>query len=137
MSQTGETFFTAVGCMDGRVQEVITEFGRKKFGVKYPDTITEAGIVGLLSKAQPDQFLIDSVKFKVVDVSIGMHSSRGVIVHGHAECAGNKVSDAQHKEDIKNSVRVMKTLVGSVPVFGVFVHRSSTEPSTWVLEEII
>ncbi len=46
MSQTDETFFTVVGCMDGRVQSVMAQFGSKKFNADFPDTITDAGIVG-------------------------------------------------------------------------------------------
>lgn len=134
MPQVDETFFTVVGCMDGRVQDVVAEFGRQKFGAKYPDTITEAGLVGKLPLK--DQALLDAVKFKVVDVSIGKHHARGVIVHGHAECAGNPVDDERQRDDIKKSVEVMKTLVGSVPVIGVFVYRSDTDPTRWLAEEI-
>jgi len=134
MSQAGETFFTTVGCMDGRVQDVVAAFGRQKFGAKYSDTITEAGLVGKLPLKE--QGLLDTITFKVVAVSIGKHHSVGVIVHGHAECAGNPVSDAQQKEDIRNSVAVIKSLVGDVPVVGVFIHRSEADTSEWVAEEI-
>lgn len=136
MSQEGETFFTAVGCMDGRVQEVIARFGRKKFQGTFPDTITEAGLVGLLAKDSVDDALLESVTFKVVTVSIGKHHSSGVIVHGHAECAGNPVSDDQQKDDIRRSIEVVKSLVGSVPVVGVFVKRSASDPTVWEVEEL-
>lgn len=136
MSQIGETFFTAIGCMDGRVQDVIASFGREKFGVKYADTVTEAGIVGLLAKDQPDQVVLEGVKFKAGDVSVGMHHAAGIVVHGHAECAGNPVNDDQQKADIRKSADVIKTLIPSVPVIGVFVHRDSNDSSIWVAEEI-
>lgn len=136
MSNSNETFFTAVGCMDGRVQDVIATFGQQKFGVKYPDTITEAGIVGKLAIESVDQSLMDSLKFKVVDVSIGKHHASGVVVHGHAECAGNPVEDEKQKDDIRKSVQVVQSLVGSTPVVGVFVHRSELDPSKWVAEGI-
>lgn len=136
MALASETFFTAVGCMDGRVQDVIAKFGQQKFGVKYPDTITEAGIVGLLAKDPVDEALLGSVKFKVADVSIGMHQAKGVVVHGHQECAGNPVNDEQQKDDIRKSVTLIQTLVGSVPVVGVFVKRSDANPEQWVVEEI-
>lgn len=134
MAQAGETFFTAVGCMDGRVQDVVAAYGQQKFGARFPDTITEAGIVGLLPKK--DQDLLGSVKFKVVDVSIGKHHARGIVVHGHAECAGNPVADEQQKDDIRRSVEVMQSLVGSVPVVGIFLHRDETDPTTWIAEEV-
>ncbi len=136
MAHLNETFFTSVGCMDGRVQKVIADFGREKFGADYPDTITEAGLVGLLSKEKVDSTLLNLIRFKVVDVSIGKHHARGVIVHGHAECAGNPVDDDKQKDDIRKSVTLLKSLVNSVPVLGVFVHRDSKNEKKWIAEEV-
>jgi len=137
MLHENETFFTTVGCMDGRVQEVVAEFGRKKFGAKFPDTITEAGLVGKMSQDSVDQSLVDAIKFKLVDVSIGKHHSKGIIVHGHQDCAGNPVDDEKHKEDIRKSVEVIKSLVNSsVPVVGVFVKLSMQHLSKWESEEV-
>lgn len=137
MLQAGETFFTTVGCMDGRVQEVIAKFGQQRFGAKFPDTITEAGLVGQLSKEQVEQSLLDALKFKIVDVSLGKHHAKGIVVHGHAECAGNPVIDDVHKDDIRKSIDMIKRMINNaVPVIGVFVHRSASNLSTWEVEEI-
>lgn len=134
MSQVGETFFVSVGCMDGRVQDAIARFGREKFGVKFADTITEAGLVGLLSKENVDQFLLDSLKFKIADVSIGKHHAKGIVVHGHQECAGNSVDDDKHREDIKKSAEVIRSIVPrEMKVIPVFVKRDS---HGWVVEEL-
>lgn len=134
MSQAGETFFTAVGCMDGRVQKAIAKYGQEKFGVLFPDTITEAGLVGQLAIETPDPKLLESIKFKVVDVSIGKHHSKGIVVHGHQECAGNPVDDEKHKEDVKKSVDVIRSLVGSsVPIQGVFVVHTK---HGWQVQEL-
>ena len=136
MSHVDETFFTSVGCMDGRVQKVIADFGRQKFGADFPDTITEAGLVGLLGKEKVDQALVNLIRFKVVDVSIGKHHARGVVVHGHEECAGNPVSKDQHLDDIRRSVDKVKSMVQSVPVVGVYVQRNSGNREEWVIEEV-
>jgi len=130
-------FFTSVGCMDGRVQEVVAEFGRKKFGADFPDTITEAGLVGKLAKGLPDKGLIGSIKNKL-DISLEKHHSRGIIVHGHQECAASDaVDDEKHKDDIRKSVQAIKSLINlSIPVVGVFVERSSQDASKWEVEEI-
>jgi carbonic anhydrase len=136
MSQVGETFFTTVGCMDGRVQEAVADFGREKFGVEYPDTITEAGLVGKLAQENTDQGLIDSIKNKL-DISLEKHHSKGIIVHGHQECAGNPVEDEKHINDIRKSVKVIQSVINSsVSVVGVFVKRSSQDPSKWEIEEV-
>ena len=132
MSDVQETFFTAVGCMDGRVQSVIAKFGQDKFHAEYQDTITEAGLVGVLAKDDVDPKFMAGITTKVVAVSIGKHHSAGVVVHGHQECAGNPVSETQHIQDIKKSVEVISALVGKkVPVVGVFVKRSTKNPRLW------
>jgi carbonic anhydrase len=136
MLKQDETFFTTIGCMDGRVQKPIAEFGQKKFNARFPDTITEAGLVGKLTKDSPDQGLLGSIKNKL-DISLEKHHSRGIIVHGHQECAGNSVDDEKHKDDIKKSVEVIKSLINSsVPVVGVFVKHSQNNSSIWEVEEI-
>jgi len=124
MSQIGETFFTSVGCIDGRVQEPILAFGQKKFNAKYADTITEAGLVGLLSGGNVDQVLFDSIKKKAL-ISLEKHHSKGIIVHGHEECAGNPVDDEKHKEDTLKAAQVIKSFVSAgILVIPVFVRRS-------------
>lgn len=146
MLQVGETFFTSVGCMDGRVQDSVAEFGRQKFNAQFGDTITEAGLVGLLSKitstasnAADSQKLLESIKNKI-QISLDKHHSKGIVVHGHQECAGNQVDDEKHKEDVQKSVEVIKSFVTSVPVLGVFIKSPSTGSGFaklgWVVEEI-
>lgn len=136
MSMPGETFFTVVGCMDGRVQDVMAEYGRQKFDAKFTDTITEAGIVGLISNPPvggPDPEFVKNLKSKLL-VSIEKHQSRGILVDGHAECAGNPVDDERHKDDIRKSVEFICSLVeNKVPVVGVFVQR---EGEVWKASEI-
>lgn len=133
MSKAGETFFTTVGCMDGRVQEPVAKFGRGRFAAEYPDTITEAGLVGLLARGSGDQSLVDSIKNKI-NISLEKHHSKGIIVHGHQECAGNPVDDNRHKDDTRRSLEIIKSFVSpSVPVVGVFVKR---ETNGWEIEEI-
>jgi len=136
MSQQNETFFTTTGCMDGRVQGVVAEFGRKKFSAIYPDTITEAGLVGKLTEDSPDQGLLGSIKNKLV-ISLEKHHSKGIVVHSHQECAGNPVEDEKHRDDIRKSIQVIKSLINSsVPVIGVFIKRSSQDASKWEIEEV-
>lgn len=135
MSHVDETFFTRVGCMDGRVQTPVRIFGQKKIGAEYPDTITEAGKVGILAHNPSPDFLA-GLKAKL-DVSIDKHHSKGILVHGHQECAGNPVDDKIHREDVRKSVEVVKQLTNNkVPVIGVFVKRSGVDPNIWEVEEL-
>lgn len=132
MSQQDETFFTVVGCMDGRVQHIMEVLGQEKFDADYPDTITEAGIVGVIAN-NPTQDFLDRLKFKLL-VSVDKHHSKGILVDGHQECAGNPVDDQKHIEDIKKSVEIIKSLIDNkVPVSGVFVKRME---NGWAAEEL-
>ncbi len=137
MSNRNETFFTTVGCMDGRVQEPVAEFGRRKFGARFPDTITEAGLVGKLAQEEQDQGLLESIKNKL-DISLEKHHSKGIVVHGHQECAAlSAVDDEKQKEYIRKSVQLIQSLTNSsVPVIGVFIKRSLQSPSKWEVEEV-
>lgn len=131
MSDLSETFFTSIGCMDGRVQKVIAEYGNSRFEAKYPDTITEAGLVGLLAN-DPSKDLIEAIKMKVL-ISVLKHQSRGIIVHGHQECAGNPVDDQTHKENILKAAEIIKQMVGDLEVKPVFVIRKN---DNWTVEEL-
>lgn len=133
MSKTWETFFTSIGCMDGRVQDAVANFGRQKFGAKFADTITEAGLVGQLSKELVDDKLLKSLK-KKINISLQKHHSKGIIVHGHQDCAGNPVEDEKHKDDVGKSVNVIRSLINtSVPIIGVFIIRDG---ENWQAQEI-
>jgi carbonic anhydrase len=132
MADLGETFFTSIGCMDGRVQAPIAEYGQKKYGVLYPDTITEAGLVGLLAN-NPSSELLDSIKKKVL-ISVEKHHSKGIIVHGHQNCAGNPVDDELHKQQTIEAAKVIRDFVSEdIEVKPVFVNKTE---SGWTVEEI-
>ena len=131
MSGIGETFFTTVGCMDGRVQDPIASYGIEKFNALFGDTITEAGLVGLLAN-NPSQDLLESIKKKVL-ISVEKHHSKGIVVHGHQECAGNPVDDETHKQDVLKATEIIRSIVPSLEVKPVFVVRSGSD---WEVQEI-
>ena len=131
MSQAGETFFTSVGCMEGRIQAVIAKYGQQKFDAKYPDTITEAGLVGLLSN-DPSQELLDSIRKKVL-VSVEKHHSKGIIVHGHQECAALDAVDNIHKQNILKAAEIIRSMAPNLIVKPAFVVRGN---SGWEVEEL-
>lgn len=123
MSEIGQTFFTSVGCMDGRVQKAANKYASLIFGAEFADTVTKAGLDGLFAKDDVDPDLYESVKSMIL-VSVEKHHSFGIIVHGHENCAGNPVTDEQHKTDIKKSVEVIKKMVEGkdIDVHGVYIR---------------
>lgn len=132
MSDLGETFFTSVGCMDGRVQTPVSQYGWNKYSAIYPDTITEAGIVGLLAN-NPSKDFLDSVKKKVL-ISVEKHHSKGIVVHGHQNCAGNPIDDNIHKDQTKKAAEVIRSFVPSdIEVRAVFVVKKD---NNWIVTEL-
>lgn len=132
MNQLIDTFITIVGCMDGRVQEPLSTYGRTKFKALYADTITDPGEVGYIANELSDE---DRYYLKCkIDISLDKHKSKGVVVSGHADCAGNPVDDARHIDDIRRSVKIVEDIVGPfVPVVGVFVTKTGDK---WKAEEV-
>src|SRR4051794_27584425 len=98
MLQKNDTFFTVIGCMDGRVQEATTALGKQKFNAKYPDKISDAGLVKKLAKNPTAEYL-DDLREKL-SISINIHGSLGIIVDGNQDCAGNPVDDKTHRNDV-------------------------------------
>jgi len=138
MSQAGETFFTIIGCMDGRCQEAVSLYGQERFAAEYPDTITEAGMVAILAKDDIDPDFVKNLK-KKIDISLKNHHSRGILIFGHAECAGNPVDDMEHKVDVLASVEIVRTLVDNkeMKIIPIFVERNiDNELGDWVASEI-
>lgn len=134
MSQQGETFFTSIGCMDGRSECTVAKWGRKKFDVKFADTITEAGLVGLLSKSNTDRYLLESLKKKIF-ISIEKHHSKQVVVSGHQDCAGNPVEDEKHRQDTLKAAAIIKSFVPTnIEIIPVFVKRDLKQG--WMVEKL-
>ena len=127
-----ETFATAVGCMDGRGQEPVSEYARARWHVSYIDTITDAGIVNHIAHTHNVEYLAN-IKTKIIDVSVLKHGSRGVVVWGHQECAGHPVPDEHHIEDIKKAAKRIHEMEPGVEVVPVFVIR---QDSSWEVQEI-
>jgi len=132
MSQVGETFFTSVGCMDGRSECAVAKWGREKFGVKYADAITEAGLVGQLAGDHLDQYLVDSIE-KKIKISTEKHHSENIVVSGHEDCAGNPVDEDQHKKDILKSAELIRMMFPKISVTPVYVKRAG---DSWTVEEL-
>lgn len=136
MSQQTETFFTVIGCMDGRCQDAVARFGRERFDAQYPDTITEPGMVGVLASGSKKEFL-DHLR-KEIEISLTKHNSKGIIVDGHAECAADPVDGESHRDHVRKAVEIIRSFVDTsvTPVIGVFVKRQESHPSTWEVEQL-
>lgn len=123
------TFCTVFDCMDGRCQCLVADWCRENLGTKHPDTITKPGM---------DKFLkgedIEEVK-AMANISTEYHGANIAVVVGHAHCAGNPVSDEQHKQDIEHSCDTVASWGKFGQVIGLFAY-GSEDGSDWALVEV-
>ena len=96
------SFGTTITCMDGRVQEPVSTWMKRQFGVDYVDTITEAGPDGILADGPLDT--VASIK-KRAGISVNGHGSRVIVVVGHHDCAGNPGAKAKHLGHLEQAVK--------------------------------
>lgn len=128
-----------VGCIDDRGIQPIRAWAIEKFGVQHVDPVTEAGMDGFLTASMPDdeeakkqrEVELERIK-KNLFVSLEHHKSYPVIVSGHYGCAGNPVSDDEHRQCIQHACELVRSwgVPENVEVLGVFVN------SNWQVEEI-
>ena len=125
------TFTTSVSCMDGRVQVPIRKWVTERFGPAYIDTITQPGMDGVLAgrlggDAGP------KLARDMTALSVNAHGSALVVVSGHHDCAGNPVSRQKHVDDIRESVKTVKSWdeIAGTRVIGLWVNEN------WEVEQV-
>ncbi|TET32217.1 MAG: hypothetical protein E3J72_20230 [Planctomycetota bacterium] len=121
------TFATAINCMDGRVQQPVINFLRRNYDVDYVDMITEAGPDGLIASGSA---LIENIRNRVA-ISVEKHGSSVILIAGHCYCAGNPVSDDEHKEHIRRSVEAVRSWGYPADVIGAWIGED------WKVEIIV
>lgn len=124
-----EIFATAADCMDGRTKKPVSRFIRNKTGARFVDTPTRPGVVGRLGRSQPDKAQLDEVVGEL-GISIVKHNSRGLVVAGHAECAGDPVDELTGKLHVVRAANAIVDGLDSrgyrpVPVYPVYVRRET------------
>jgi hypothetical protein len=72
MTAEENIFATAIDCIDGRAQDPVAAWIRARFGVRYVDTVTQAGADGILARGSAAE--LELVRSKVM-VSTG-HTDR-------------------------------------------------------------
>jgi carbonic anhydrase len=101
-----DKFATVINCMDGRIQIPVSGWIIENYDIDYPDTITEAGPIKLLSENK-DKEIVASIKERM-DISILKHHSESIFVVGHYDCAGNPQPKEKQLEQINQSIELIK-----------------------------
>jgi len=115
-------FATAINCIDGRTQEPVIDFVRRKFSVDYVDMITEPGPDKILSENKKSG-ITKSIKDNVL-ISTDKHKSRVIVIVGHHDCAADPVEKEEHYRQIKEAVQNIKEWNLDVDVYGVWVDKN-------------
>ncbi len=105
--------------MDGRTQLPVIQWITSQYPVDHVDMITEAGMVEILSSEKYDTKLL-----KKLNISTINHGSQMIFVVGHHDCAANPVSDELHQKQINLSINVIKNLIPSLPVIGLWLDEN-------------
>ncbi|WP_028973103.1 carbonic anhydrase [Spirochaeta cellobiosiphila] len=114
-------FGTAINCMDGRVQTPIIDYIKTHFQKDVVDMITEPGPIKVISENK-DKKLIASIK-KRLEISVYNHGSDLIAVVGHFDCAGNPSDEFQQKQQIKQSITVIRSWGYKASLIGLWVNR--------------
>lgn len=123
-------FATCLDCADGRTKEPVLAWARKNIGVQWVDILTRAGMDGVLvSDLHPA--LVEDLRNQL-GILLEKHHSKHILVVGHCECAGNPVSEDEHRTCIKQACEVVCSwnLPEGIEVVGLLVN------STWEVEVV-
>ncbi|MFC0523525.1 carbonic anhydrase [Pontibacillus salicampi] len=121
------TFATAINCMDGRVQDPVTEWMRSQYAVDYVDMITEAGPTKYMLEA--DGEALEALQAKV-RISAHNHGSEVIAIVAHHDCAGNPVSKEEQYIQVRDVVEMIQAWDMNLKVIGLFVNEN------WTVETI-
>jgi len=115
------SFYTAINCMDGRVQESVSNYIKKNYNVLFVDMITSAGPVKILSNKKTEN--LESI-ISCVDISLKKHKSKGIAIVAHYDCAGNPISDEEQKELLQEATTFLLNKYINVSVCGLWVDKN-------------
>jgi len=110
--------------MDGRTVYAVSKFFEREYGIKYVDTITDAGPVQHCANDKE----LERIKYRVVEVSVGKHYSKHIAVVAHEECAGNPISKEEQLDQLQTYVDIVRGWFSDeseISVFGLWCERSA------------
>jgi hypothetical protein len=111
-------FAAAINCIDGRAQRPVSEWIRVHCAIDFVDTITQPGPEKALT--QGPQTMIDAIRQNVA-VSVNAHQSQLIAIAAHYDCAGNAVSDEEHRAQVRAACKVIADWGFPARVIGLWV----------------
>ncbi len=108
--------------MDGRVQEPVINYLKKKYKTNYVDMITEPGPNKILAEGSDDK-LIESI-FSRIEISVKKHGSKHIAIIGHFDCAGNPANEEEQWLHTFEAVKTVKERFNNPEVIGLWVNKN-------------
>lgn len=112
------TFAVAIACIDGRTHDALVSWVRTHLGVDYVDLVTQPGADVELSTCP--RRTCEGIRDRL-DVSLGAHAPRCVVIAGHDDCAANPVPPDDHRRQICDAVSTVQGWRPGIPVTGVWI----------------
>lgn len=116
---------TCLNCMDGRVQLPVLQWIKANYPVDFVDVITEAGMDAVLSGQADISEILRSIA-----ISVNVNKSTRLFVVGHNDCRGNPVREEIHRQQIKDSVKRLRSHWSKHEIVGLWVNE------TWMIEVV-
>jgi len=113
-------FGTAINCIDGRTQEPVIDFMKKKYDIDGVDMVTFPGVDGIISSSENSDEI--ALLRNAVSISVEKHRSRIIAVVGHFDCAGNPGNREHHYAHVRSAVHEVKSWNFPAQVFGFYVN---------------
>ena len=113
-------FGTAINCIDGRTQEPVINFMKKKYDIDGVDMVTFPGADGIFSVREN----LDKIEIirRSVSISIEKHHSRIIAIVGHFDCAGNPGDKEHHHAHIRKALHEVSSWNFDAQIAGYYVN---------------
>lgn len=113
-------FGTAINCIDGRTQEPVINFMKKKYDIDGVDMVTFPGADGIFSVREN----LDKIEIirRSVSISIEKHHSRIIAAVGHFDCAGNPGDKEHHYAHIRKALHEVSSWNFDAQIAGYYVN---------------
>jgi hypothetical protein len=113
-------FGTAINCIDGRTQEPVINFMKKKYDIDGVDMVTFPGADGIFSVREN----LDNIEIirRSVSISIEKHHSQIIAIVGHFDCAGNPGDKEHHYAHIRKALHEVSSWNFDAQIAGYYVN---------------
>ena len=112
-------FATAITCIDGRVQNPVSDWVKQNARADFVDTITWPGPDGVLTGGSPN--ILAQIRASV-DISVKAHGSAYLAITGHFDCAAFPGNRERHLIAIREAVNVVSGWGLPVRIVGLWVN---------------